>query len=160
MRRDAVLLAVGAGIGGAAAAVAAALLLRPTAPATRASELEDENPAAAGWCLRLSQEILLPSSAEAVAGRLDHFAFDAANQILYLACLGSNAVLEIDTFAGVVLRIWNKHHLELNRPQVRCRACRSSGLSLNSPLLGCRACCSSRRPSTCTWQTLAMASST
>ena len=130
MPRDELLLAVGA-VGGVAAVAAAISLLRSTAaretiyrPAERESAraLSDSTTCSC-WLLRRSQEILLPSN---INGRLDHFAFDAANQILYLACLGSNAVLEIDTFAGVVLRKWGVyphaprgHPMEvlLDRPQ-------------------------------------------
>jgi hypothetical protein len=73
-----------------------------------------------GWCLKQSQEIPLvdhappqvkldPEALERhdskfpILGRLDHFAVDTSNHLLFLACLGSNCVLVIDTFAGKVV---------------------------------------------------------
>jgi hypothetical protein len=75
-------------------------------------------------CLFLVQEILLrrpPPQAKgrcsaawttqdwisqddvAVHGRLDHFTYDAAEKIMYLACLGDNSVAAVDAFTGGVL---------------------------------------------------------
>ena len=70
-------------------------------------------------CLFLVQEILLrrPPGYDgarttavdflqddvAVHGRLDHFTYDAAEKIMYLACLGDNSVAAVDAFTGGVL---------------------------------------------------------
>jgi len=35
-----------------------------------------------------------------VSGRLDHFSYDAEQQLIFLACLGDNSVVTIDAFAG------------------------------------------------------------
>ena len=64
-------------------------------------------PVPVDWCLQQSQEIPLVDipneDLDMISGRLDHFAVDTANHILYLACLGSHCVLVIDTFAGRVV---------------------------------------------------------
>jgi hypothetical protein len=73
------------------------------------------------WCLKLSQIIPLfiphppngdtsgedPVKMTPVMGRLDHFTVDSTNHRLFLACLGADCVLVIDTFAGKVVAVLN-----------------------------------------------------
>lgn len=53
-------------------------------------------------CLYLVQEILLGHCGQSVAGRLDHFACNAAENNLYVACLGNNSVAVIDARIDII----------------------------------------------------------
>ena len=80
----------------------------------RARQQAAANSGVSGCCLQLSQEIPLSS----IVGRLDHFAVDSVNQLLFLACLGANCVLVIDMFAGTVVKQLYGDRPRMLHPQV------------------------------------------
>src|SRR6478752_8479571 len=79
--------------------------MRATASVAMLAVLAAALPRAAGD-LVLLRSIALPQ----VEGRIDHLAFDAAHQRLYVAALGNNTVEVIDAAAGTHLKSLSGFH--------------------------------------------------